>query len=209
MSWRVVSNSTMLRVNSFKCSSDARNGKKALRANGVYRRKESPYSDANLNEKATKDREGLSPELVKYIEGIFLALDPSQQGNLRWQALANYWEASETGYRLLWLTRKHGIEHTMVLSVLKEIAPANGLISIGLFLHAVKFVLGKAQRCDEEMRGLVRRYSNSDGKETHNTENQVRRGDVQGVEVRRGDVQGGEARRGDVQGVEARRGDIQ
>ncbi len=117
MSWRVISNSTLIRTNTF--------------------------NHTDMKRLFSNNNENLPSELSHYLNSLFILLDPTYTGCIGLESLEKFWKSDETGYKLLWLKRKYGIEHTDVLSVLREIAPMSCLITYRKLKHAVEIVMGK------------------------------------------------------------------
>eukprot|EP00794_Sanderia_malayensis_P003133 gene3133-3601_t len=115
MSLRAISNSSLIRVSSFNSSDAGEMYKKTC----------------------------LPSDLLDYLNNLFITLDPSCTGFMDLNSLETYWKLKETGYKLLWLKRKHGVEHMTVLSLLRQTVHSSCLVSHRKLIQAVEMVVAR------------------------------------------------------------------
>ena len=118
MSWRVISNSNILRVNSFNY--------------------------ANLAKTSSQSQENFAPELLEYMNSIFMALDLGQTGYVSVDDLEKYWKVNEQGNDL-WLKSHYAIESENVVAFMRQITPGNGMFNFRRFVRGMKMAVSRAK----------------------------------------------------------------
>ena len=128
MSWNVVSNSNILRVNSFN-----------------YRKMKNELPIL------PKSHENFAPQLLEYMNDIFTALDAAQTGYITVEDLERYWKANERGYDMF-LTSHYGISSGSVINCMQQITPDNGMFNFRKFIRGVKMAVSNAK--NDRLRNL-------------------------------------------------------
>ena len=121
MSWNVISNSNILRVNSFNCTK---------------MKSSSPL--------LPKGQENFAPQLLEYMNDIFTALDNTQTGFITVEDLEKYWKKNETGFDMF-LMSHYGISSADVVQCMIKITPENGLFSFRKFIRGMKMAVSNAK----------------------------------------------------------------
>ena len=130
MSWNVISNSNILRVNSFACKK-TKDGLPLL----------------------PKCQENFAPELLEYMNDIFTALDKAQTGYITVEDLEKYWKMNEAGYDMF-LMSHYAISSADVIQCMQKITPENGLFSFRKFIRGMKMAVSNAK--NDRLRSLYR-----------------------------------------------------
>ncbi|XP_065053237.1 uncharacterized protein LOC135682320 [Rhopilema esculentum] len=125
MSWNVISNSSLLRVDSFKYKS--------------------------LNGDSLSGQENFAPELLEYMNKIFTNLDVGQTGYISLEDLDRHWKSNEQGYDTF-LKNQYGVSSANVISSLKQIIPPNGMFNFRRFIRGMKMAVSRAK--NERLRKL-------------------------------------------------------
>lgn len=119
MSWRVISNSNILRVNSINYANLAKTS--------------SPQAQENF-----------APELLEYMNSIFTALDLGQTGYVSVDDLEKYWKLNGQGNDL-WLKSHYAIESSNVVAFMRQITPGNGIFDFRRFIRGMKMAVSRAK----------------------------------------------------------------
>lgn len=119
MSWNVVSNSNMLRVNSF-------NYKKVK------------------HDSAMENRENFAPQLLEYMNDIFTGLDAAQTGYITVEDLDRYWKRNVEGNDMF-LKSHYGILSRNVIKCMHQIVPGNGMFNFKKFIRGMKLAVSNAK----------------------------------------------------------------
>lgn len=121
MSWNVISNSNILRVNSF-----------------IYKKVKNDGTSMQENQ------ENFAPQLLEYMNDIFSALDSAQTGFITVEALDKYWKSNEKGYDMF-LKSHYGISSANVVKCMQQIVPDNGKFNFRKFVRGMKMAVSNAK----------------------------------------------------------------
>ena len=138
MSWNIISNSSILRANSFD-----------------YEKVKTDLPPM------PKGQENFAPQLLEYMNDVFTALDCAQTGYITIGDLEKFWKLNENGYDMF-LISHYGISSASVVQCLQKITPENGMFSFRKFIRGMKMAVSNAKNdrlrnlCKENSRPLER-----------------------------------------------------